>query len=42
VDQLTGPVSFVENDEKRDEIKALAGKLGGDPEAMFFGGEPRS
>jgi hypothetical protein len=34
-------VTYYEDDDLRDEVKALAAKLGGDPEAVFFGGAPR-
>jgi hypothetical protein len=30
-------ITFAEDDEKRAEIKALVRKLGGGPDAMFFG-----
>jgi hypothetical protein len=30
-------ITFAEDDDLRGEVKALAVKLGGDPEAMFFG-----
>jgi len=30
-------VTYVEDDEKRELCKALAWKLGGDPNAMLFG-----
>ena len=29
-------ITYVEDDEKRQRCKALAAKLGGDPDAMFF------
>jgi hypothetical protein len=32
-------ITYVEDDDKREQCKALAAKLGGDPDAMFFGGE---
>jgi hypothetical protein len=32
-------ITHVEDDAKREEIKALARKLGGDPDAMFFGAD---
>jgi hypothetical protein len=35
-------ITHVEDDEKRERCKALASKLGGDPDAMFFGGGTRS
>jgi hypothetical protein len=28
---------YAEDDEQRERCKALAAKLGGDPDAMFFG-----
>jgi len=30
-------ITYVEDDEKRERCKALAWKLGGDPNAMFYG-----
>ena len=30
-------ITYVEDGEKRERCKALARKLGGDPDAMFFG-----
>jgi hypothetical protein len=29
-------ITYAEDDALRDEVKALAAKLGGDPGAMFF------
>ena len=34
-------VTYVEDEEKRERCQALAVKLGGDAEAMFFGAEQR-
>jgi hypothetical protein len=34
-------ITYVEDDEKRERCKTLARKLGGDPEAMFFGAQER-
>jgi hypothetical protein len=40
---LAGPfeltITHAEDDDKRERCKALARKLGGDPEAMFFGAD---
>jgi hypothetical protein len=33
-------VTYVEDDEKREQCKGLAVRLGGDPDAMFFGASP--
>jgi hypothetical protein len=33
-------VTFSDDDDLRAETKDLAGKLGGDPEAVFFGAVP--
>jgi hypothetical protein len=33
-------VTFWDDDDLRAEIKDLAGKLGGDRDALFFGAEP--
>ena len=30
-------ITYVDDDDKRERCKALARKLGGDPDAMFFG-----
>jgi hypothetical protein len=30
-------ITHVEDDEERERCKALVRKLGGDPDAMFFG-----
>ena len=32
-------ITYAEDDEKRERCKALAAKLGGDPDAMFFQAE---
>jgi hypothetical protein len=32
-------ITYAEDDEKRTECKALAAKLGGNPNEMFFGAE---
>jgi hypothetical protein len=38
---LAGPfeltITHADDDEKRERCKALASRLGGDPDAMFFG-----
>ena len=34
-------ITYVEDDEKSERCKALARKLGGDPDAMFFGAQAR-
>jgi hypothetical protein len=33
-------ITYLEDDELRDTAKVLALKLGADPDAMFFGGDP--
>jgi hypothetical protein len=35
-------ITYAEDDQTRHQAKALAAKLGGDPEAMFYGATPRA
>jgi hypothetical protein len=34
-------ITYAEDDEQRQWCKALVERLGGDPDAMFFGASPR-
>jgi hypothetical protein len=34
-------ITYADDDEKRGRCKTLAAKLGGDPDAMYFGCTPR-
>jgi len=33
-------ITYVEDDEKRQNCKALVKRLGGEPDAMFYGARP--